>query len=204
MQRAHTRSGQSSQVFGRWMHGFTLIELMVTVAVLAVVLAIAFPSFRGLINANRLAAASNEWLATLQIARMEAVRRNQRVVICPSTNGTSCAGTSWQRVITFVDTNRDGAAAGPTETVLRETTVDAPVVISVSQAISGATPAHRITMRSNGLAHPGNASTVLTAKMGVCLVASQPAQNARRISLSGSRVSVDDPETSTPCAVPGN
>lgn len=205
MQRAHGHAEWSSQA-GMCVrtHGFTLIELMVTVAVLAVVLAVAFPSFRSITNSNRLSAASNEWLATIQVARMESVRRNARVVICPSINGTTCSGASWQRAITFVDSNRDGVVGGGTETVLRDTSVSAPVVISVSAAISGATPAHQITMRPDGLAHPGNASTVLTAKIGVCLVASQPVQNARRISISGSRVSVDAPLISTTCATPEN
>lgn len=206
MQRAHSHSKRSSRSgAAARTHGFTLIELMVTVAVLAVVLAVAFPSFRGIMNSNRLSAASNEWLATIQIARMEAVRRNARVVICPSTNGTSCSGASWQRVVAFVDADRDGVAdGGDTEPVLRDTSVNAPVVISVSPAISGATPAHQITMRPDGLAHPGNASTVLESKIGVCIVDSQPEQNARRVSIFGSRVSVDAPLTSTDCATPEN
>lgn len=184
--------------------GFTLIELMVTIAVLAILLAIAFPSFTGIINGNRLSAASNEWLATLQIARMESVRRNTRVVICPSTDGSTCSGTSWQRAIAFVDVNRDGASDGGVETVLRDTTVAAPVAVSVSPAISGATPANRITLRPDGLAHPGNASTVLTSKIGLCIVTTQPLRNARQVSLGGSRVSVDLPLTSSACAIPAN
>src|SRR3546814_3559152 len=60
-------------------HGFTFIELMLTIAVAAILLAIATPSFTSIINSNRLTGAANEMVATLQAARMEAVRLNTTV-----------------------------------------------------------------------------------------------------------------------------
>ena len=77
--------------------GFTLIELMVTVIVLAVVAAIALPNMRMLIRSNRLTGQANEMLASLALARTEAIRQNtspvgnRDVVLCPSANGTSCS-----------------------------------------------------------------------------------------------------------------
>ena len=62
--------------------GFTLIELVVTMAVLAILVTLATPSFTSIMNNNRLTSNANEMLTTLQSARMEAVRRNARVVIC--------------------------------------------------------------------------------------------------------------------------
>lgn len=185
-------------------NGFTLLELLVTIAVLGILMALALPSFRQMTNANRLAAASNEWIAIVQVARVEAVRRNARVVICPSTTGTSCSGTDWNRVIAFLDADRNGVVGGATEPVLRESVINPLVRVSVSPAISGATPANQITMRADGLAHPGSSRNLLEAKIGVC-VPDLPARNARRIAISGSRVSVDRPPvTSAACATPAN
>ncbi len=61
-----------------------MIELMVTVAVLAIIAAIAVPAMQGLIAANRLSAASTELVTALQLARSEAIRRNAAVTVCGS------------------------------------------------------------------------------------------------------------------------
>ena len=72
----------------RVQQGFTLIELMVTVAVLGIVIGFAVPGFQSVVNGNRLAGAANELIATMQVARMEAIRRNRRVAVCASANGS--------------------------------------------------------------------------------------------------------------------
>ncbi|MCL2308099.1 MAG: GspH/FimT family pseudopilin [Proteobacteria bacterium] len=77
--------------------GFTLIELMVTLSVLAILLAIAAPSFSELIMNNRLATAVNEVQSALNFARAEAVTRRQSVTVCISSDGASCSTTGhWQ------------------------------------------------------------------------------------------------------------
>ena len=70
--------------------GFTLVELMVTIAVVAVLLAIALPSFRNVIQRNRVATASNDLLASVSYARTTAIYRHQLVSMCPSDDGNSC------------------------------------------------------------------------------------------------------------------
>ena len=104
-----------------YMHkGFTLIEMVVTIAILAILLAIAIPSFRALIINNRITAQANDFVSDVTYARAEAVRRNMRVSVCKSNDGATCAaGFDWSGGwIVFTDPNTYGVVnAG--ETVLR-------------------------------------------------------------------------------------
>lgn len=97
------RVARHKRRYGLSQPGFTLIELLVTIAVLAILIAAAVPSFTSLINANRLSTQANEMVATLQMARSEAVRLNTSVVVCRSTDGATCAAAGrWDRWITRV------------------------------------------------------------------------------------------------------
>jgi len=101
--------------------GFTLIELMVTLAVLGVVLSLGVPSFGRLIAANRITTQTNEFIGALNLARSEAVRRGQAMAI--RTNDASINFARGWKV--FTDSDGDGAIPGtvtPTNgTVIRET-----------------------------------------------------------------------------------
>lgn len=89
--------------------GFTLIELMVTIIVLGVLVAIAAPSMQQFIVSNRLTSQANELVADISYARNEAATRGTRITMCISSDGATCTGTDWQagRMI-FVDTNVNG------------------------------------------------------------------------------------------------
>ena len=106
--------------------GFSLVELMITLVVMSVAMAMAVPGFRYLNNSSRITAPANELVAGLQLARAEAVRRNARVVLCGSSDGASCAGGSnWGGWIVFADTDSDNTVdAG--EDVLMTYAVQAP------------------------------------------------------------------------------
>jgi type IV fimbrial biogenesis protein FimT len=69
--------------------GFTLIELVVTIAVGAILLALAIPSFTRTLVSARLTATANEVTAALSQARLEAIRRNQLTQFCGSANNGS-------------------------------------------------------------------------------------------------------------------
>lgn len=87
---------------------------MVGLALLAILMAIAVPSFRGSAAGNRLSAATNEVVNSMALARSEAIRRGGRITVCKSADGAACttAGNWDQGWIVFVDSTR--AAADPT------------------------------------------------------------------------------------------
>ena len=85
--------------------GFTLIELMITLAIVGILLTVGVPSLKTFMQGNQLIASSNELVSALHIARSEAIKLNSRVSICESSNGISCSNTgSWKNGwIVFVD-----------------------------------------------------------------------------------------------------
>ena len=91
--------------------GFTLIELMVTIAILAIALGIAVPNLQEFVRRNNLAAATNNMVSSLALARSEAVRRAARVTVAAD----DWAG-GWQ---VFVDTGTAGDPSEADDTVLR-------------------------------------------------------------------------------------
>lgn len=115
--RARRRSGAFAA------SGFTMIELMVTVAVMATILALAAPNFRDFIINNRLTAQINDLVADISLARSEAASRGIRVTVCASADLNSCTGSgdAWQggRIV-FIDTNANGTRES-TEQILKRT-----------------------------------------------------------------------------------
>lgn len=76
--------------------GFTLIEMMVTVAVLAIILGIGVPSFQGLIERNRISAAANSLFTSLSTARSEAIRLRQQVFLKSMSENESWGAMGWR------------------------------------------------------------------------------------------------------------
>jgi type IV fimbrial biogenesis protein FimT len=89
--------------------GFSLLELMVAVAVSALLLTIGIPSFTAFTSSTRLVNVTNELVSSLHLARSEAIKRNSRVVLCASATGTSClaAGDWHQGWLVFHDANNN-------------------------------------------------------------------------------------------------
>lgn len=99
--------------------GFTLVELMIVIAVLAILLALAAPSFERSIATNRMSGQANQLLLAMQLARTEALKRRQPVAVCSSANETSCGGTWAQGWIVVTDDNQAGDSSVDIEDVLR-------------------------------------------------------------------------------------
>jgi type IV fimbrial biogenesis protein FimT len=91
--------------------GFTLIELLFGLGVLVILLAIGIPSFQELTARHQITNATNELLASLQLARTDSVKQMRDVSLCPSTSGSGCTGgTSWSDGwIVFRDPNANAA-----------------------------------------------------------------------------------------------
>jgi type IV fimbrial biogenesis protein FimT len=75
-------------------HGFTLMELMISVSIAAILLALAVPSFRTVVLDSRRTALVNELLSSLQMARGESLKLSRRVTVCPSTQAPDSAVAS--------------------------------------------------------------------------------------------------------------
>jgi type IV fimbrial biogenesis protein FimT len=73
---------------------FTLIELMVALAILAVALGLALPNFKNAVANNRSVGTGGELVTALNFARTEAIKRGKRVTLCTTTDGASCLATS--------------------------------------------------------------------------------------------------------------
>jgi type IV fimbrial biogenesis protein FimT len=78
--------------------GFTAFELLIAVAVSAILAAVAAPSLRDFGNETRLRSVSAQLLADLNFARLEAIKRNARVLVCAKAAGsnTCAAANNWQ------------------------------------------------------------------------------------------------------------
>ncbi|MBA3581492.1 MAG: GspH/FimT family pseudopilin [Gammaproteobacteria bacterium] len=91
--------------------GFTIIELMIAIAVGGVLLALAVPSFMTMIQNNRMTSSLNGFVGAIHVARSESIRRGSNIVICKSSSGTACtAGSQWEAGwLVFADTNANSS-----------------------------------------------------------------------------------------------
>jgi type IV fimbrial biogenesis protein FimT len=104
--------------------GATLLELLVVLAIAAILLTIGIPSFASLAHSSRLSTATNELLASLHLARSEAIKRRGRTVLCPSATGAACAvsGGWHQGWVVFHDANNNAVLdTGETVILTRQT-----------------------------------------------------------------------------------
>ena len=143
--------------------GMTMVELMITLGVLAILLSLAAPAFMTFINTNRVTGATNDLIASLNLARTEAIKRNGAVLVRSKNDSDNWAGG--HRV--GVDLNGDGdvvdTVSGVAE-LLRD--IDGPpdtvTMKSTSSALS------TLSYNANGEVATATVFTIDSTKSGVC------------------------------------
>ncbi len=106
--------------------GFTLVELLVTLALAAIILSQAVPSFSSMVKGNRLATETNTLVSDINLARSEAIKRGTRVILCrsadPSAANPTCGGsantwtTGW---LVFASGDANNTYDSATDTLIR-------------------------------------------------------------------------------------
>ncbi len=117
--------------------GFTILELMITLTIASVIMALAIPSFRDFIKNSRMSGASNDLLASLQLARTEAIKRRHSVAVCASANPSAavpnCAasfnGAGW---VVWDDVDSDRAIDGGEPVLARHAVLNSALTTSES------------------------------------------------------------------------
>ncbi|WP_420993330.1 GspH/FimT family pseudopilin [Cupriavidus sp. 30B13] len=134
--------------------GFTLIELMVALSVLAILAAAAIPNFSSFLHRSRITSESSRLVSDIETARSEAARRNATVTICPTMDGASCTDDWSRRRVIFVDADNDGQIGAGEEVIRNSDAPTARTAIVASNIPSGTV----VRFRSFGASTPPNAA----------------------------------------------
>lgn len=136
--------------------GFTLLELMVVLAIAGVLFAVGIPAMGNFIRNSRITGAANDVMAALHFARSEAIKRRFPVTLCTSTDLATCANsaflTGW---VAFVDTNQSGQVDAGELVLLQHEAMNPQITARSSVA------PFRVTYLMNGFALNANAARLV-------------------------------------------
>ncbi|MES2538446.1 MAG: GspH/FimT family pseudopilin [Pseudomonadota bacterium] len=165
--------------------GFTLIELMVTIVILAILLAIVMPSFNNALLGGKLNALANNFIASTNLARSEAIKRNSEITLCMSANGTSCASTgSWEQgwIVACKTTNN----------TLCDTSGSSWIVFQHQQANTSGLKIVETTSGSGSFIFQSTGVGAIPGRLKICRATPTTGLQERVVSVSASgRVSVE-------------
>ena len=160
--------------------GFTMVEFMVVLTIVAIFITIGVPSYYTLIENNKVVSTTNKLSASLNFARMEAIKRGTRIAVCAAgnTSYTACgSSTAWpQGWIVFADSDNNNAIDTTNDLVKITESPPTGILITANQNI--------IVFDSTGFL-ASNAATLSLSATGC------KGTNARTISISTSgRISI--------------
>ena len=132
--------------------GFTLIELMVTVAILAIVTAVALPNFDDFIRRTRVDNEVSELHRLLLTARNSAINTDQNVTICGIDNSSKCTtGSGWKNeIVVFIDANNNSTLDADEEVFKRKAAATTGDRLEFTSASIIYTPSGRTTVDTSG------------------------------------------------------
>ncbi|MDH3468559.1 MAG: GspH/FimT family pseudopilin [Gammaproteobacteria bacterium] len=164
--------------------GFTLIELIITLVVGAILMAVAVPSFKEFLRQSQLTTQTNDFLAAINVARSESVKRSSSITVCASADNSAptptCDGAAWDDGwIVFTDPDKDDTLdAGEVLLVSHDPLDDASTFVNNGSVDNGNTAIMEFHFVSRGIVElPGtNPTTFTSAVAGI--------SNVRCISLN--------------------
>jgi type IV fimbrial biogenesis protein FimT len=150
-------------------NGFTLVELMITLVIAAILLTVAVPSFNTTIKDNRLITDANRLVSSLALARSEAVKHGRTATVCVSSDQATCTGeTDWTLGwMVWVDVDGD-------------TNLDA----SEERGFIDAFPGNSVTFAGGAAQIQFTAQGAATANVTLDLCDDRAGETGRRINIS--------------------
>lgn len=152
----------SSAFFSRRSQGFTLLEVMVTLAIAGILVAIGVPGLTAFIANNRMVSQVNTMVGLMNAARVEAIAQRRTVTVCGSADGVVCNGSWSNNWIAFIDRNGNGVinttvpAAATDDVVIRVAPVQRPLTVALLSSDNAKTT---VQFNSQGFSADGNGVT---------------------------------------------
>lgn len=141
------------------------MELIIAVTLVAILVAIAAPGMRDALLNVRMTAQANDLMTDLATARAEASRSNKRVLLCASSNGTSCTSTPWRdgRLLFVDDGTSPNGMVDPGELVLKiAPALQGGGTMEATGTSTGAGGAPYVPYRPSGVNSPSGGTIVFT------------------------------------------